>query len=229
MHFTINIQICTLSFDNPPWACSSLRAISARANSCKDLGRIKRIQENPLRIHIQKTCLIAQHKSCWKASWGANAVYCCAWMKHCPARLRLCHIHVSLVSLPSPDVSSVSEFVKIHCLQLHLLFQVFQHLLLLFFGLAWWDDEKRIKLYWDILWHIYCDILMMPKHSRHWDMIYRPTPAGSRGSALEKRGQEASEGRTAARTSKQVGSWQGKQKKKTGLKLVETSRFRKQR
>ena len=44
------IQICTLSLGNPPCARSSLRAISARANSCKDLGSAKRIQETPLRI-----------------------------------------------------------------------------------------------------------------------------------------------------------------------------------
>ena len=35
-----------------------------------------------------------------------------------------------------------------------------------------------------------------------------PTPTGSRGSALEKRGQEASGGKPAARPSRQVGSWQ---------------------
>ena len=69
------------------------------------------------------------------AIWATWAI----WPYPCPT----CLTAIAIVSI-------VSGFVKIHCLQLHLLLQVFQHLLFLFFGLAWWDDEKRIKIYWDI-------------------------------------------------------------------------------
>jgi hypothetical protein len=159
-----------LSLGNPPCACSSLRAISARANSCKDLGSAKRIQETPLRIttrtHLRylNTNLLDSIMRCKRrvllclnetqsrigygcAIWATWAIW--------PYPCLTCLTAIAIVSI-------VSGFVKIHCLQLHLLLQVFQHLLFLFFGLAWWDDEKRIKIYWDILRYI----KMIPRQSK---------------------------------------------------------------